>query len=46
MRKPRYKHISTIISIKVTIEEMSEYDNVDESDKHLEALDQRYSSLK
>ena len=36
--------ISTSISIKVEIEEMSPQD--DESDKHLEARDRRYSCLK
>ena len=35
--------ISTSISIKVKIEEMSPQD--DESDKHLEARDRRYSCL-
>ena len=37
--------ISTSISIMVKFEEMSNEDEDDESDKHLEARDRRYSCL-
>ena len=37
--------VSTSISIVVKFEEMSEEDDGDESDKHLEARDRRYSCL-
>ena len=37
--------ISTSISIMVKFEEMTEDDDDDESDKHLEARDHRYSCL-
>ena len=40
-----FQDISTSISIKVKIEEMSHQDEDDESDKHLEARDRRYSCL-
>ena len=37
--------ISTGISITVLFEEMTDEDDDDESDKHLEARDRRYSCL-
>ena len=37
--------ISTSISITIKFEEMSDEDDDDESDKHLEARDRRYSCL-
>ena len=37
--------ISTSISIMVEFEEMTDDDEDDESDKHLEARDRRYSCL-
>ena len=39
-------YISTSISITVKFEEMTDDDDEDESDKHLEARDRRYSCLK
>ena len=38
--------VSTSISIRVKFEEMTHDDDEDESDKHLEARDRRYSCLK
>ena len=41
----KIQDISTSISIKDKFEEMTDDDDEDESDKHLEARDHRYSCL-